>query len=56
MTTATNSFRKPVRVTITLPFHLRTTLQDRADKEGRSLSNLCSYLLERALDHRFLLS
>jgi hypothetical protein len=54
--TFSNSFRKPVRVTITLPFHLRNNLQDRADEEGRSLSNLCSYLLERALDPRSIVS
>lgn len=54
--TYTTIFRKPVRVTITLPFGLRNTLQDRADLEGRSLSNLCSYLLERSLDPRLFIS
>ena len=54
--TYTAIFRKPVRVTITLPFGLRNTLQDRADLEGRSLSNLCSYLLERSLDPRLFVS
>jgi len=38
--------RKPVRITITVNWALRQKLQDRADYEGRSLSNLLSYLLE----------
>jgi hypothetical protein len=40
--------RKPGRVTITLPWGLRQTLQARADEEGRSLSNLLAFLLENA--------
>jgi hypothetical protein len=38
--------RKPARITITVNWALRQKLQDRADYEGRSLSNLVSYLLE----------
>ena len=38
--------RKPQRVTATLPWHLVQTLQERADFEGRSLSNLIAHLLE----------
>jgi hypothetical protein len=40
--------RKPGRVTITLPWGLRQSLQARADEEGRSLSNLLAHLLEVA--------
>jgi hypothetical protein len=38
--------RKPSRVTVTIPWSLRQTLEQRSDKEGRSLSNLIAYLLE----------
>jgi hypothetical protein len=38
--------RKPQRVTATLPWHLVQHLQERADFEGRSLSNLIAHLLE----------
>ena len=38
--------RKPMRVTSTLPWHLVQHLQERADYEGRSLSNLIAHLLE----------
>lgn len=41
--------RKPTRVTITIPWSLRQTLDQRSDKEGRSLSNLIAYLLEASL-------
>ncbi len=40
--------RKPQRVTATLPWHLVQSLQQRADFEGRSLSNLIAHLLEAA--------
>jgi hypothetical protein len=40
--------RKPQRVTATLPWHLVQNLQQRADFEGRSLSNLIAHLLEAA--------
>lgn len=43
------AFRNPKRITITIPFHAFHTLQERSDDEGRSLSNLASYLLETAL-------
>lgn len=45
-----HQFRKPQRITITIPYGLRVKLQDRADSEGRSFSNLCSYLLEHCMD------
>jgi len=40
--------RRPQRVTATLPWHLVQHLQERADYEGRSLSNLIAHLLEAA--------
>ena len=39
----------PVRITITLPYRVSCELRDRADHEGRSVSNLASFLLESAL-------
>lgn len=44
------AFRSPRRVTITLPYSTFQALQDRADGEGRSLSNLAAYLLESSLN------
>ena len=38
--------RNPQRVCATLNWQLHKRLQDRADYEGRSLSNLIAYLLE----------
>ncbi|MFM7171183.1 MAG: ribbon-helix-helix domain-containing protein [Cyanobium sp.] len=43
-------FRKPVRVTITLPHNIYMHLKHRSDEEGRSLSNLAAFLLEKSLD------
>ena len=40
--------RKPQRLTATLPWHVVQRLQERADVEGRSLSNLVAHLLEGA--------
>jgi len=37
------------RITIVLHPHLHTRLQGRCDREGRSLSNLCAFLLEQAM-------
>lgn len=37
------------RITIVLHKALFARLQDRSDQEGRSVSNLCAYLLERAM-------
>ena len=39
----------PRRISVTLPYSLHQTLVDRSDYEGRSLSNLASYLLEAVL-------
>ncbi|MEB3167712.1 MAG: hypothetical protein VKK97_03170 [Synechococcaceae cyanobacterium] len=38
--------RSPQRVCATLSWHLHKRLQERADYEGRSLSNLIAFLLE----------
>jgi hypothetical protein len=43
-------FRRPRRITITVPHHAYSALQQRSDLEGRSLSNLAAYLLETSLD------
>jgi hypothetical protein len=45
----TFAFRKPVRITITIPRSTFEQLQNRSDQEGRSMSNLSAYLLEGAL-------
>lgn len=42
-------FRKPVRITITIPHTIFQQLQQRSDQEGRSISNLSAFLLEGAL-------
>ena len=38
--------RRPQRITFTAPWALQQRLQQRADEEGRSLSNLIAHLLE----------
>ena len=40
--------RRPQRVTATMSWQLHQRLQQRADEEGRSLSNLITFLLEAA--------
>ena len=40
--------RKPTRITFTACWQLHHNLQQRADQEGRSLSNLIAHLLEVA--------
>jgi predicted HicB family RNase H-like nuclease len=40
--------RAPRRLTVTINWRLHQYLQERADLEGRSLSNLVAFLLERA--------
>lgn len=39
----------PVRVSITLPNCVFLSLTNRADREGRSTSNLAAFLLEQSL-------
>jgi hypothetical protein len=41
--------RAPKRITITIPFSTFQALEHRSTEEGRSLSNLAAYLLERSL-------
>jgi hypothetical protein len=41
--------RQPRRISITLSFHVSEALLNRSLEEGRSLSNLCAYLIEEAL-------
>lgn len=43
------SMRKPMRITITVSFGTHEALIRQSDEEGRSLSNLAAYLLERSL-------
>ena len=40
----------PRRITITINHRLAENLLNRADHEGRSLSNLCAFLLENAME------
>jgi hypothetical protein len=42
--------RTSKRVTITIPFRVFTSIVERSSEEGRSISNLMAYLLERAID------
>jgi len=43
--------RQPRRITITLSYHVHEALLDRSEEEGRSVSNLCAFLLEESLRH-----
>ena len=43
---------KSQRLTIVIPFSVLERLRAVSDVEGRSLSNLCAYLLESALRGR----
>ena len=40
--------RTPQRLSVTLSWSLYRRLQERSDQEGRSMSNLAAFLLERA--------
>jgi hypothetical protein len=42
--------RSPKRVTITLPHSAYKQLEERSFKEGRSLSNLAAFLIEKGLE------
>ena len=42
-------FRSSKRITITLNYATYKALEDRSSEEGRSISNLAAYLLERSL-------
>lgn len=39
-------FRKPKRISITISYRLYSELVERSLREGRSISNLASFLLE----------
>lgn len=41
------------RVTITVPFNVHQRVLALSDDQGRSASNLMTYLIERGLDHFF---
>ena len=41
-------FRKPQRISITLPYETYRHLIERSGREGRSISNLAAFLLEAA--------
>lgn len=42
-------FKHPQRISVTIAWHVLQSLQRRADEEGRSLSNLAAFELERSL-------
>jgi macrodomain Ter protein organizer (MatP/YcbG family) len=44
--------RQPRRISITLSYHVHESLLQRSEEEGRSMSNLCAFLLEDALRHQ----
>lgn len=46
---ASPQFRKSQRISVTVPDHIHHALIERSLREGRSLSNLASFLLEVAL-------
>ncbi|QPN71842.1 hypothetical protein H8F27_09975 [Synechococcus sp. CBW1108] len=46
------AFRKPQRITITVPKSVYEYLVETSAYEGRSLSNYASYLLERSAEGR----
>jgi hypothetical protein len=41
---------RPKRITITVNYSVYTQLVERSSREGRSISNLASYLLQRDLE------
>ncbi len=48
--------RRPVRVTVTVPQGVYERLVQRSGQEGRSISNLASFLLEQGLSATILLT
>jgi predicted HicB family RNase H-like nuclease len=52
MTNASFMNRKPRRINVTVPEAVLEQLQAAADREGRSLSSLCSHLLEVGIQQR----
>jgi len=45
-----HELKSPKRITITVNYSLYTKLVERSSREGRSISNLSSYLLQRDLE------
>jgi len=45
------AMRRSQRITVTVPYGVMSRLERRALEEGRSLSNLSAYLLERAVEN-----
>jgi hypothetical protein len=45
-----HELKRPKRITITVNHSLHTKLVERSSSEGRSISNLASYLLQRDLE------
>jgi len=43
--------RQPRRISISLSYHVHEELLKRSEEEGRSMSNLCAFLLEDDLRH-----
>jgi len=43
-------FRKPKRITITIPYHTYSLLLECSNAQGRSLSNLAAFLLETSVE------
>ncbi len=41
--------RQPQRISVTLNFGVHQALLKRSEEEGRSMSNLCAFLLEESL-------
>lgn len=48
----TSVFRKPRRLTVTVPDRVYTAIEDLATEDGRSMSNLVAFALERWLESR----
>lgn len=42
--------RRPQRLTITVSYHVANHLIQQSNDQGRSISNLAAYLLERAIN------
>ena len=47
--TKSNLFRSSRRICITIPHSIAKHLEEQSDREGRSISNLAAYLLEKSL-------
>lgn len=48
----TTVFRRPKRLTVTVPERVYTTIEQLATEEGRSMSNLVAFALEHWLESR----